>query len=104
MHSEIKYGLPKLDLDRILTVLKKNESISEIILFGSRAKGNFSLGSDVDIALKGKCLNLEDILDTTLALENLFLPYKFDIVLYERINENALIEHIKRVGITLFRR
>ena len=103
--SEIpEYGIPRADLEALISELKNNSNILEIILFGSRAKGTFSNGSDIDIALKGNELSLKDILDATYEVEKLLLPYKLDLVLYDRINEPDLVDHIDRVGISLFRR
>ena len=103
--SEIpEYGIPRADLEALISELKNNSNILEIILFGSRAKGTFSNGSDIDIALKGKELSLKDILDATCEVEKLLLPYKLDLVLYDRINEPDLVDHIDRVGVSLFRR
>jgi predicted nucleotidyltransferase len=104
MNRVTQYGIPESDLDALLTELKKNSKINEIILFGSRAKGTYSNGSDIDIALKGRELILNDILDATLDIDKLLLPYKLDLVIYTRINEPALIEHINRIGIVLFKR
>ena len=103
--SEIpEYGIPRADLEALISELKNNSNILEIILFGSRAKGTFSNGSDIDIALKGNELSLKDILDATYEVEKLLLPYKLDLVLYDRINEPDLVDHIGRVGVSLFRR
>ena len=104
MNSITQYGIPDSDLDALLSELKKNNKINEIILFGSRAKGTYRNGSDIDIALKGRKLKLNDILDATLGIDKLLLPYKLDLVIYTRINEPALIEHINRVGVVLFKR
>ena len=104
MNSVTQYGIPESDLDALLSELKKNSKINEIILFGSRAKGTYRNGSDIDIALKGRKLKLNDILDATLDIDKLLLPYKLDLIIYTRINEPALIEHINRVGIILFKR
>ena len=46
-----EYGIPRSDLDALVSELRRNDKICEIILFGSRAKGTFSNGSDIDIAL-----------------------------------------------------
>lgn len=100
--SEIKYGLPADSLEQIIKIISGNSNVTEIILFGSRAIGNYRTGSDVDIALKGD-LTLNDKLDILIALDNLELPYKFDLVLYSRINEVKLIDHIERVGVVLER-
>ena len=104
MNSITQYGIPESDLDALLSELKKNTEIKEIILFGSRAKGTFSNGSDIDIALKGRKLKLNDILDAMSGIDKLLLPYKLDLIIYTRIKEPDLIEHIKRVGIILFKR
>ena len=104
MDSVTQYGIPESDLNALISELKKNTEIDEIILFGSRAKGTFRIGSDIDIALKGGNLKLNDILDATLVIDKLLLPYKLDLVIYTRIEEPALIEHINRVGKILFKR
>ena len=82
--------------------MKLNKKISTAILFGSRAKGSFEPGSDIDIAIKGSELNLNVIIELKIILDDLLLPYKFDIVIYDRISEPALLDHINRVGISLF--
>lgn len=104
MNELNEYGIPRADLEALISELKNNNNIFEIILFGSRAKGTFSNGSDIDIALKGNNLSRKDILDATGEVEKLLLPYKLDLVLYDRVNEPALIDHIDRVGVVLFKR
>lgn len=104
MSSTTKYGLQNADINQIIEVLSRNGRIDQIILFGSRAKGTFTEGSDVDIALKGSELNLSDILEAAVNLDELLLPYKFDLVIYDRIKEPSLREHIDRVGMVLFER
>lgn len=96
------YGLQESDVEKIINVFKVNKNIDKAILFGSRAIKKFSEGSDIDIAIKGNNLKLNDILDISIAIDELYLPYKFDIVIYDRIKEPALLEHIDRVGIILF--
>lgn len=104
MNKPVDYGLPSSDLEALITDIKKNKKVEEIILFGSRAKGTFQNGSDIDIALKGNKLGLQEILNITLEVEKLLLPWKLDLVIFSRIKEPALIEHINRVGITLYKK
>lgn len=104
MPENLKYGLSEATISEIVSILKRNQRIHKVILFGSRAKGTFSNGSDIDLALVGIDLGLNDILDASVGIEELTLPYKFDLVIYDRIKEVALINHIKRVGIVLFDR
>ncbi len=96
------FGLRKKDLENIISILKKYTEIEEAIVFGSRAKGNYKNGSDVDIALKGK-LNFETIAHISYLLnEETTMPYKFDILNYTAIKNNELIEHINRAGICFY--
>lgn len=104
MQKKRKYGLLEKDIESITSILKSNSKIDSIILFGSRAKGNYLDGSDIDIAIKGKGLNLDDILNAKVSLEDLSLPYKIDVIIYERIKESELLSHIDRIGITLFKK
>jgi len=71
------------------------------VLFGSRAKGNCKPGSDVDIALKGDGLKFKDILEMSVELDQLGLPYMFDLVIYSRIDQKSPPDHIDRLGISL---
>jgi len=98
------YGLLKQDLEAIISILKKNPKIDQVILFGSRAKGNNRKGSDIDLAIKGENLVLDDILEAKIRIDKLSLPYKFDIVIYERIKDHKLIDHVNRMGVSLFQK
>lgn len=95
----MNHGLLKRDLDEIYDALKSFPEIEEAILFGSRAKGNYKPGSDVDIAIKGRAIEPSCVSGLSYMLnEESALPYFFDIIHFEQITEKALIEHIERVG------
>jgi uncharacterized protein len=96
-------GISHNDISIIVSVLQQYEEVTEALLFGSRAKGNFRSSSDVDIALKGDTLNLEMVTDISYHLnEETYLPYKFDILNYHNISNNDLKKHIDRVGICFY--
>jgi predicted nucleotidyltransferase len=94
-------GLKDGDLETIIAVLKKYPRIEQAIIFGSRAKGDHKHGSDVDMVLKG---NVEDIApEISYSLnEDSLLPYKFDVLDYNSISNQNLIDHINRVGIIFY--
>jgi predicted nucleotidyltransferase len=87
-----QYGQKILDLFGILP------RGAQVILFGSRAKGNHREGSDIDLALKGAGFSLQDRDRWLLQYDALDLPWKIDLVVYELIEEPALQAHIDRVG------
>jgi len=94
-------GLERKDIDSIINIIRKFSSRSKIFIFGSRAKGNFKTGSDIDLAIVDDTLTLDKILEIRLQLEELNLPYQFDILDYNKINNIDLKSHIDRVGIQL---
>jgi predicted nucleotidyltransferase len=97
------FGLRHGDLEMICRILEKQPMIEQALIFGSRAKGNYRPGSDVDIALKGKKLSSQIVTDISFQLnEETPLPYKFDILHYHTIQEPALTAHIDRVGIVFY--
>ncbi len=98
------FGLLSSDLNFIISLFQKFPSIQEVKIFGSRAKGNFKNGSDVDLSIKGEQITFEEInqLDDELnELSN--LPYKFDLVHYEKIESLELKEHIDRIGKVIYK-
>jgi predicted nucleotidyltransferase len=99
----MQYGLRESNINLIKEKLSSNPKVTEVILFGSRAKGNYKPGSDIDLAIKGD-VNLKDILSLLGKLDELNLPYKFDLIIFNHIQETELLEHIKRVGKILFKK
>lgn len=98
------YGLTEIDILEINSVFTKHQSISEAILYGSRAKGNYRNGSDIDLTLKGNTLDFTILLRVETELDDLLLPYKIDLSIYCQIENRDLVEHIDRVGICFYDR
>ncbi len=98
----MKFGLTEHTLQLIIKCISNFTAIDSAVLYGSRAKGNFKDGSDIDISLKGKNLTLKDVLKLENEIDDLLLPYKFDISIYQQINNQDLIEHIDMVGIEIY--
>jgi predicted nucleotidyltransferase len=101
----MKFGLKEEDIDYIVAALSKFDEIKKATVFGSRAKGNYKPGSDVDIAVFGEDISFSTIAHLHFMLEeDSPMPYLFDIVDYTHLAHQELKEHINRVGITIFER
>jgi predicted nucleotidyltransferase len=101
----MEFGLRQLDLDQIVHILQKFSAVEKALIFGSRAKGNYKKGSDVDIAVMGRCVDHQVVAALSFQLnEESLLPYFFDIVHFDKVKEKELIEHIKRVGKCIYER
>ena len=100
----MRYGIKESIWKEIISILDKSYIIDSAVLYGSRAKGCFKPGSDIDLALKGVKLSLMDIQKILLDIEDLYLPYEIDLCIYENITNLEFKEHIDRVGIVIYER
>src|SRR4051812_41931071 len=98
----MKFGLPDNTIERIQKVFEENWKVDGVIIFGSRAKGNYREGSDIDLAVKGRNISFDDILKLLGKLDELNLPYKIDLIDYATIKDKDVVEHIDRVGIVFY--
>lgn len=98
------FGLEQHIIDKIISVFEANAKVDKAYVFGSRAKGNYRPDSDIDIAIKGIDITLDDILKMSVAFEDKGIKNKIDLIDYTSIKEPALQEHIVRVGIEFYSR
>ena len=54
-------GIPDTQFSQIVYEFSSFSSIDSVVLFGSRALGNYKNGSDVDLAIKGAEFTQEDL-------------------------------------------
>ncbi|MDR9441823.1 MAG: nucleotidyltransferase domain-containing protein [Schleiferiaceae bacterium] len=92
------YGLKQQTIEAIRGIFSHHPSIEKVILYGSRAQGNYRNGSDIDLTLVGEQLTLNEQLAIDNELDELLLAYKIDLSIYHTIENKDLIDHIKRVG------
>jgi predicted nucleotidyltransferase len=79
------------------SVLNQHPEVSQVKLFGSRANACHTPASDIDLALWGvDALQAESI---AAELDELPLPYRFDVKAFESIKQHSLRDHIQRRGI-----
>jgi len=94
-------ALAPAEIAMMRSVFRHHPGVAEVRLFGSRAKGTHTSRSDVDLALFGNVGPLEAEAIAA-ELDDLPLPYKYDVQAFESIRADALREHIQRVGVLLY--
>ena len=94
----MKFGLDQKTIDRISLVFSGYTEVEQVIIYGSRAKGNYRNGSDIDLTLVGNNLT-EQILSSIYSdLDELNTPYLFDVSIFDQLQSPDLVGHITRVG------
>jgi predicted nucleotidyltransferase len=98
----MNYGLPQSAIQKICAVLRRYPQVKKAILYGSRAKGNYKTGSDIDLTLQGTELTLNVIYKILEDLDELLLPYTIDLSIFNNIGDPDMVEHIQRVGVPFY--
>ncbi len=99
------FGLAEKSYLAAISEISRISKIEKVVIFGSRAKGNFRAGSDVDLALFGKGLQREDLRKISQILnDETSLPYHFDFLIFDDLRNRELREHILRVGKIFYER
>ena len=100
----MKYGLPVTAIEKINAVFASFPEVEKVVLYGSRAKGNYKPGSDIDLTLYGEVLNSSLCGDIADKLDELLLPYMIDLSVFAELKHPELEAHIERVGVVFYER
>lgn len=90
------FGLPQRTIDELLNYFKQKTEIEKVVIYGSRAKGTYHNGSDIDFAIWTD--NHENISRIQSELDDLQTPYMFDVTDYKALNHDGLKNSIDKFG------
>ena len=102
--APVSHGLPAAAVAKIQGVLATFPAIEQATLYGSRALGRYRPGSDIDLTLAGDGLDGRTLARLDGALDDLLLPWRFDLSVQSFLQSPELIDHIQRVGTLFYRR
>jgi len=94
----MKFGLKDSTRLQLVGIFQAHPKIESVTLYGSRAKGNYRPGSDIDLTFHGAELTLRELNIIEQEIDDLLLPYEFDLSLFEQIDNQNLLAHITRAG------
>ncbi|HBA04587.1 MAG TPA: hypothetical protein DCW51_11965 [Clostridium sp.] len=92
------YGIEEKIYINLMSYFKSNEYIKKVILFGSRAKGNYNYNSDIDLGILCDKKYKGTI---SVELDELVGIYSLDIVFLDAMNEDIKLQ-IDRDGIEIY--
>lgn len=104
MEQEPITGLSSSVRERLIHLFSTFPRVEKGVLYGSRAKGTHKPSSDIDLTLFGSELTLRDQFRIEEALDDLLLPVKIDLSIFDKIDNPALKSHIDRVGEVVYER
>lgn len=94
----MKFGLSDMVVKELQDVFRRHANIEKVLIFGSRSKGNYRAGSDIDLALIGKNIDYRQLLDISMEIDDLELLYSIDLLDYQSKVGTPIGDHIDRVG------
>ena len=100
----LPHGLSEKTLELVNRVFERYPEVERAVLFGSRAKGTFKPGSDIDLALSGSSLSKKSLNRLYEEFDDLPIPYEFSLVVLDEVNDPDVLAHIKRVGTNFYER
>lgn len=100
----MEYGLDTKYVEMIRSIFSRHSEVEKVILFGSRAKGNYKRGSDIDMAVVGDGVVKNTLSSLLGEFEDSLLPFFVDVISYNGIANSELKEHIDRVGKVIYER
>lgn len=103
MTTLYQFGLNLKTIQALHSVFSKYTNLQTVLIYGSRAKGNFKDGSDIDLTLIAPEFELSNLLKIENDIEELMLPYKVDLSLFHKIENPNLVDHINRIGMIFYK-
>lgn len=100
----MKFGIKEETIAKITSVFEKYPEVEEVVIYGSRAKGNYREGSDIDLTIKGSKMKDGILSKINCEIDELNTPYLFDISIIHQLHSPDLEEHILRVGKVFYRK
>jgi predicted nucleotidyltransferase len=99
------YGLSDHTLNTLSALFQKYPGIERVMLYGSRAKGTYRNGSDIDITLHTDGnFGFNELSRLANDFDESDMPYFVDVSMYNQLRNPDLQAHIQRVGKILYTR
>lgn len=98
----MNFGLSNIEINKLRSAFYRIPSIEKVVVFGSRARGDFKYNSDIDLAIFGSDLTSSDLLELDIRIDELMMPYYVDLINAEVIDNERLEKFIHSEGQTLF--
>jgi predicted nucleotidyltransferase len=101
--TSLRFGLKDATIEKLCGVFANHPQVEKAVIYGSRAKGNYKNGSDIDLTLHGSADLTTEVMSKILnEIDDLLLPYTIDLSIFRTLKAPDFIEHIERVGLKFY--
>ncbi len=101
----LRFGLKQNTIQKIRAVFARYPQVEKAVLYGSRAKGDYKNGSDIDLTLYGRTdLTLKVLYKIMNEIDDLLLPYTIDLSIFRNITDTDVVDHIRCGGVTFYKK
>ncbi len=94
----MRFGLSDTVIKELQDVFRRHANIKKVLIFGSRSKGNYRAGADIDLAVIGNDIDYNQLLSILCEIDDLELLYSVDLLDYQKKKGTSIGDHIDRVG------
>ena len=98
----MKFGLKESELKVIIDYLKNFKEVQKVVIFGSRARGDYKEYSDIDLCVFTLNSATRIELPSKEELDNLRVPYLFDLAIWNQITNEKFKDRILRDGVVIY--
>ena len=102
MNMNHNFGLPEQAIQKLESVFNAYPQIQRVIIYGSRAMGNYRKGSDIDLCIEAENLTFSELMRMEEQIDDLLLPWSIDLSIKSHIDNPELLEHIREYGKTFY--
>lgn len=94
----MKFGLSDTVIEELQEVFHRHTNIKKVLIFGSRSKGTYRTGSDIDLAVIGDNIDYDQLLSIFCEIDDLELLYSVELLDYNKKRGTPIGDHIDKVG------
>lgn len=101
----MEFGLTENHRKIINEIFDKYPQVKKVLVYGSRAKGNYREGSDIDMTIvEDEKIPFDVFLKIVNDFDDSMLPFLVDISVFSDLTNPDLKEHITRLGKVIYER
>ncbi len=95
-------GLSPAVLEALRGTFARYPAIEQVLLFGSRARGDFDTGSDIDLAVLAPQMAVEEFARLWSDIDALPIAFKMDLLHFDTLDNPELKAQIRRHGLPIY--